>query len=205
MRTVTLEIDGKKVKAREGLSLLEAARDAGVHIPSLCYHEKLLPQGACRLCMVEISRKGRARLVASCAYEVEDGLVVNTQSPKVLKVRKVLWELLLASSPTLASVAQQYGVTETRFESDVSQCTLCGVCVRYCAEVKKANALTFVGRGIDRRVAFVDEVVSTGVCMDCRECFGLCATGKIPRETDGACFDGLTVRDFIGGRHGHHA
>ncbi len=197
MKTVRLKIDGKDVEAREGMTILEAAREAGIHIPTLCYHEKLAPYGACRLCTVEISKGGKTRLVTSCVYNVEEGLEVKTDTPKVQKIRKMLIEMMLASSPALQEYAKQYGVEKPRFTSDPTECILCGLCVRYCDEVKGANALTFVGRGTDRRVAFVDEVVSTGVCMDCRECFSVCPTGKIPRETDGACFEGLTVRDVL--------
>ncbi|MEE8470173.1 MAG: 2Fe-2S iron-sulfur cluster-binding protein [Dehalococcoidia bacterium] len=201
MKKVRLNIDGKDVEAGEGMSILEAARDSGVHIPTLCYHEKLAPYGACRLCTVEISKNGRDRLVTSCVYNVEEGLVVRTNSPKVARIRKMLLELMLASAPVLSELAAQYGVKGRRFESEVTQCILCGLCVRYCAEVKGANAITFVERGVNRRVAFIDEVVSTGVCMDCRECFSLCPTGKIPRETDGASFEGITVEDVLARIH----
>jgi len=194
---VKLNIDGKEVESEEGMTVLEAARSAGINIPTLCYHEKLAPHAACGICIVEISRGGRSRLVLSCIYNVEDGLVVKTQTPKLIKHRKMLMELMLASSPAIADLARQYGVEKPRFEDKITQCVLCGRCVRYCNEVKKANAITFVGRGINRRVAFVDEAVSKGVCMDCRECFGLCPTGKIPRETDSACFDGLTIQDIL--------
>jgi bidirectional [NiFe] hydrogenase diaphorase subunit len=197
MSKVRLNIDGKAVEADEGMTILEAARAAGIRIPTLCYHEKLAPYGACRICTVEISKNGRTRLVTSCVYNVEKGLKVKTDSPRVKKIRKMLIELMLGSAPVLSEVAKEYGVEKSRFESDVTQCILCGLCVRYCAEVKGANAITFVGRGAKKRVAFVDEIVETGVCMDCRECFGVCPTGKIPRETDGACFEGLTVKDVL--------
>ena len=197
MKKVRLNIDGKDVEAKRGMTILEAARDAGIHIPTLCYHEKLAPYGACRFCTVEMSKSGKSRLVTSCVYNVEDGLVIKTDSPRVIKIRKMLVELMLASAPVLSELASQYGVDKPRFKSEVTQCILCGLCVRYCAEVKGANAITFVGRGVNRRVAFVDEVVSTGVCMDCRECFGTCPTGKIPRETDGASFEGITVQDVL--------
>ncbi len=202
MNKVQLNIDGKDVIADEGMTILEAARNAGIYIPTLCYNEKLALYGACRFCSVEIWKKGKSkngkpRLVTSCVYNVEDGLTVQTDSPRVIKTRKMLLELMLASAPVLSELAKQYGVEKSRFESELTQCILCGLCVRYCTEVKGANAITFVGRGIRRRVAFIDEVVSTGVCMDCRECFGLCPTGKIPRETDGSFFEGLTVQDVL--------
>jgi len=194
VKKVGANIDGKQVEARQGTTILEAALGAGIHIPTLCYHEKLTPYGACRLCTVEISRNGRARLVTSCVYELEDGLIVKTETPEVVKIRKMLLELMLGPAPVMADLARQYGIETPRFEAERTQCILCGLCVRYCAEIKKANAIAFVGRGVNLRVAFVDQVVSTGVCMDCRECFPLCPTGRLPRETDGASFEGLTVQ-----------
>ena len=202
MKKVTLNIDGKEIEVQEGMTILEAAKSVGINIPTLCYNEKLTPQAACGLCIVDISKGGKGKLVLSCIYNVEEGLVVKTQTPKLVKHRKMLLELMLASSPAIADLARQYGVDKPRFEDEISQCVLCGKCVRYCAEVKKANALTFVGRGINRKVAFVDEAVSKGVCIDCRECFGLCPTGKLPRETDTVCFDGLTVQDVMFSKKG---
>lgn len=197
MNKVKLNIDGKEVEAEEGKTIIEAARAAGINIPTLCYNEKLAPYGVCRFCSVEITKNGRSKLVVSCVYQVEDGLVVKTSVPKVIKTRKMILELMLGSAPVLKELAKEYGIDKPRFKSEVTQCILCGQCVRYCAEVKGANALTFVGRGVNRRVAFVDEVVAKGVCMDCRQCYGVCPTGKIPRETDGAYFEGNLVSDVL--------
>ena len=198
MKEVTLNIDGKEVKANEGMTILEAARGVGIDIPTLCHHEKLAPYGACRLCTVEISRNKNTRLVTACVYPAEDGLVVKTDSPRVTNIRRMILELMLASSPvkTIEDLARRYGVEKPRFEAEKTMCILCGLCVRYCAEVKQANAIGFVGRGINRRVVFFPEIAST-VCMNCRECFGLCPTGKIPSQTDGVCFDDLSIDDFL--------
>ncbi|MCK4362300.1 MAG: (2Fe-2S)-binding protein [Dehalococcoidia bacterium] len=195
---VTLTINDREVRVKEGMTILEAARDAGIHIPTLCYHEKLAPYGACRLCTVEISLNGRTRLVTACIYPVENGLVVKTDSQRVIRIRKMLLELMLASSPakTIQDLAQQHGVAKPRFEAEKTNCILCGLCVRYCNEIKKANAIGFVGRGTERRVVFYPEIAST-VCASCRECFSLCPTGKLPSETDGVCFDDLTLEDFL--------
>jgi len=196
---VTLTINEREVRAKEGMTILEAARDAGIHIPTLCYHEKLAPYGACRLCTVEISRNGRTQLVTACVYPAEDGLIVQTESPRLTKIRKMLLELMLASSPakTIQDLAHQYGVAKPRFEAEKTNCILCGLCVRHCNEIKQANAIGFVGRGTERRVVFFPEIAST-VCASCRECFSLCPTGKLPSETDGVCFDDLTLEDFLG-------
>ncbi len=197
--SVTLTIDGKEVNARAGMTILEAARKAGIYIPTLCHNDKLEPYGACRICTVEISRNNKTRLVTACVYPVEDGLNVKTDTAAVKKIRQTLLELMLASSPskTIEEMARGYGITKSRFEAERTNCILCGQCVRYCNEVKGANAIGFVGRGTERRVVFFPEIAST-VCASCRECFSLCPTGKLPAETDGVSFTDLTLEDFLG-------
>jgi bidirectional [NiFe] hydrogenase diaphorase subunit len=178
MSEILLQIDGREVKAREGMTILEAARAVGINIPTLCYHEKLEPYGACRICTVEIETRGRTRLVAACLYPVEPNLVVRARSEKVVKIRKMLLELMLAHAPeagALQDLAQEYGVKEVRFEKEPSFCILCGLCVRYCAEVKKKNAIGFIDRGVRREVAFIPEIASKE-CWNCKECFSLCPT-----------------------------
>ncbi len=185
MKSIRLEINGEIVKAEEGMTILQAARGAGIDIPTLCYDERLAPYGACRLCTVEITRDKRTRLVASCVYPVEEGLVVKTNSERVRKIRKMILELILPLAPTgpIETLARQYGLEGSRFTAERTDCILCGLCVRYCAEIKKANAIGFVGRGIDRDVAFLPEVAPK-VCNSCRECFALCPGGKIVEGSD---------------------
>jgi NADH dehydrogenase/NADH:ubiquinone oxidoreductase subunit G len=178
MSEITLQIDGREVKAEEGMTILEAAQSAGIYIPTLCHHEKLEPYGACRICTVEIEARGRTNLVAACLYPVEQNLVVRTRSERVDKTRKVLLELMLAHAPDAAELqdlAQEYGADKARFEKESSFCILCGLCVRYCAEVKKKNAIGFVDRGTRREVIFIPEIASKE-CWDCKECFPLCPT-----------------------------
>jgi len=192
MKSIKLKIDGKTTEAEEGMTILQAARGAGIDIPTLCYHEKLAPYGACRLCTVEIIKDSRTRLVASCVYPVEEKLLVKTDSGRVRKIRKMVLELLLPLAPTgpLETLAQRYGLEKSRFSAEKTSCILCGLCVRYCAEIKKANAIGFIGRGVDRQVAFLPEV-ATKVCDSCRECFAICPGGKVALETDGVWFPSL--------------
>ena len=181
MSEIRLQIDGKEVEVREGMTLLQAARSAGIQIPTLCYHEKLEPHGGCRLCIVEAEIRGRTRLVVSCVYLVEPGLVVRTRSEKIDKTRKVILELLLAHAPdsvTLLELAKEYGPDKDRFQKQASFCINCGLCVRYCAEVKKKNAIGFVGRGATREISFIPEIASKE-CWDCKECFPLCPTSAL--------------------------
>jgi bidirectional [NiFe] hydrogenase diaphorase subunit len=178
MSEIILQMDGKEVAAREGMTLLEAAQSAGISIPTLCHHEKLEPYGGCRLCTVEVENRGWTKLVVACVYPVEKNLVVRTRSEKVDRVRKMILELLLAHAPdafALQDLAKEYGADKDRFEKEASFCIHCGLCVRYCAEVKKKNAVGFVDRGTRREISFIPEIASRE-CWNCKECFPLCPT-----------------------------
>jgi len=184
MDTVTMKINNKTVTAEKGTTVLKAARNAGIGIPTLCENDELEPFGACRLCMVEIDKGGRTKLVASCCYPVEEGLVVRTNSPRISKIRKVILELLMPWAPygPLPQMAKRYGADPSRFPlgkgEEPSQCTLCGRCVRYCADVKKLNAVGYVGRGVSRRVELMPELGNE--CINCRACYSkeICESGK---------------------------
>ena len=178
MSEIFLQIDGREVGAREGTTLLEAARSAGIFIPTLCYHEKLEPYGGCRLCIVEVEDRGRTSLVVSCVYLVKENLVVKTRSEKVDRIRKMILELQMAHAPDafeLQALAQEYGADRDRFEKEASFCIHCGLCVRYCAEVKGKFAVGFVGRGTKKEISFIPEIAAKE-CWDCKECFPLCPT-----------------------------
>ena len=181
MSEILLQIDGKEVGAREGMTVLEAARNAGISIPTLCHHEKLEPFGGCRICIVEVEVHGWTRLVVSCVYPVAQNLVVRTRSDKIDRIRKMIVELLMAhapDSPELKDLAKTYGADRGRFEKEASFCIHCGLCVRYCAEVKKKNAVGFIDRGIRKEISFIPEI-SAKECWDCKECFPLCPTSAL--------------------------
>ena len=181
MNKIRLQIDGKDVGAKEGMTVLEAAQNAGISIPTLCHHEKLAPFGGCRLCLVEVEVQGWTKLVVACVYPVEENLVVRTRSEKIDRIRKTLLELLLShapDSPKLQDLAQEYGADKDRFEKEASFCIHCGLCVRYCAEVKKLNAIGFVDRGINKEICFIPEIASKE-CKNCMECFPLCPTSYL--------------------------
>jgi len=181
MSEIILQIDGKEVKATEGMTVLEAAQSADIFIPTLCHHEKLEPYGGCRICTVEVEVRGWTKLVAACLYPLEQDLVVRTRSEKVDKIRKMILEFLLAHapySPQLQDLAQEYEADKDRFEKESSFCILCGLCVRYCAEVKKKNAVGFVDCGARREISFIPEIASKE-CNSCKECFPLCPTSYL--------------------------
>ena len=181
MSEILLQIDGNEVKAKEGMTVLEAAQSAGISIPTLCHHEKLEPFGGCRLCIVEVEVRGWTNLVVSCVYPAAKNLVVRTRSEKVDRIRKMILELLLAHAPDafeLQVLAKEYGADKNRFEKEASFCIHCGLCVRYCAEVKKQNAVGFVDRGIRKEISFIPEIASRE-CWNCKECFPLCPTSYL--------------------------
>jgi bidirectional [NiFe] hydrogenase diaphorase subunit len=178
MSEILLQIDGKEVKAKEGMTLLEAAQSAGISIPTLCYHKELEPFGGCRLCIVELESRGSTRLVVSCVYPAEKNLVVRTRSEKVDRIRKMILQLLLAHAPDafdLQDLAKEYGADKNCFEKESSFCIHCGLCVRYCNEVKKKNAIGFVDRGIRKEICFIPDIAAKE-CWNCKECFPLCPT-----------------------------
>jgi NADH dehydrogenase/NADH:ubiquinone oxidoreductase subunit G len=181
MSEIFLQIDGKEVKATEAMTVLEAARGAGIAIPTLCNHANLESYGACRICVVEAETSGKPRLVAACVFPVQKDMVVRTRSEKVDRTRRVLLEEMLAHAPDseeLQKLAVEYGADKDRFEKEASFCILCGLCVRYCAEVKKKDALGFVDRGAKREIAFIPEI-AVRECWNCKECFPLCPTSAL--------------------------
>jgi NADH dehydrogenase/NADH:ubiquinone oxidoreductase subunit G len=160
------------------MTLLEAAQNAGIDIPTLCHHEKLEPYGGCRLCIVEVENRGRTNLVVSCVYPAEGNLVVTTRSEKIDRIRKMILELQMAHAPDafeLQDLAKEYGADRNRFEKEASFCIHCGLCVRYCAEVKQKHAVGFVDRGTRKEISFIPEIAAKE-CWDCKECFPLCPT-----------------------------
>ncbi len=178
---ITMKIDGKEVRTTAGATVLEAARNAGITIPTLCHHDKLAPFGGCRLCIVEVESGGRKQMVASCVHQAEDGLVVATRSDKIDRIRKTLLELLMAhapDAPQLVALAAEYGAERDRFDQEASFCVHCGLCVRYCAEVKGLHAVGFIDRGIRKEISFLPEIAARE-CNACKECFELCPTSYL--------------------------
>ncbi|MBE0619308.1 MAG: (2Fe-2S)-binding protein [Burkholderiales bacterium] len=178
MTDMVLQIDGKDVTASTGMTVLQAAQQAGINIPTLCHHAQLEDYGGCRLCMVEVETRGRTNYVVSCLYPAEKGLVVRTRSEKVDKIRRVIIEELMAhapDAPELVKLAQEYGADRNRFEKEASFCVLCGLCVRYCAEVKQKHAVGFIENGPMREISFIPELAAKE-CWNCQECFAICPT-----------------------------
>ncbi len=173
---ITLTMNGLPVTVEEGTTLLEAARFLGFPIPTLCHMEGLTPYGACRICGVEIGEGAKAKLVSSCTFRAEEGLKVRTASSRVMKARRMILELLLASCPqskVIQDLASAYEVRQQRFRQEYETCILCGLCVRMCAEQMMGRAIGFQGRG-ERRSVGTPFGVPSEACRLCGGCMYVC-------------------------------
>jgi formate dehydrogenase alpha subunit len=206
MDKVTLTIDGKQVVVDKNLTILQAAKLAGVSIPTLCYREDLKPNSACRLCLVEV--EGARTLVASCSFPVNEGMVVKTNTPRVLNARKMVLELILSDHPydcmtceksgacELEKYAYQMGIKSTRFEGerhhypidlsnpfitrDYNKCILCGRCVIACNEVQRWEAIDYMARGFSTKVGTAyDRGLQESPCVFCGQCVEVCPVGAL--------------------------
>ncbi len=186
--TVNLTINGKKIKARSGMTVLEAALQENIFIPTLCHHESLDPEGTCRLCIVEISGSVPDSIRISCIQEVKEDLIVETDTKKINNNRRLILELLLGRAPeaqSLKKLAAKYGVTKSRFlTGESNDCILCGRCVRICRDKIGVHALCFVNRGPDRKLTTDFERLSQ-YCIGCGACTNVCPTGYIRMEDKG--------------------
>lgn len=203
---VTLTMNGKEITVKSGTSLLEAARENGIDIPTLCYDKNLSIFGGCRMCIVEV--EGSKKLHASCSEKAREGMVVFTESERVVKTRQDILGLLLSNHPVdcltcdkvgncdLQDLAYQYGVRGPTFigekksyeieglnpvmERDQTKCILCGKCVRVCSEVQVTHTIDFTGRGFDSKIAAgLDLPLGTDNCRLCGQCISVCPTGAI--------------------------
>ncbi|MBI4862371.1 MAG: (2Fe-2S)-binding protein [Candidatus Riflebacteria bacterium] len=173
---VNLTINGLKVAVQDGSSILEAAKFLGFPIPTLCHNDGLHPYGACRLCVVEIGEGPRARMVSSCTHPVQEGMKVRTASSRVVKARKMVLELLLASCPqskVIQDLASAHNIRQQRFKQEHEQCIMCGLCVRMCKEQMVAKAISFRGRGERRSIGTPFDAKSE-VCRQCGGCIYVC-------------------------------
>jgi NADH dehydrogenase/NADH:ubiquinone oxidoreductase subunit G len=173
---ISLKINGLDVTVEKGTTLLEAAQFLGFPIPTLCHMEGLSPYGACRLCVVEIGEGEKAKLVTSCTYPVQEGLVVRTASSRVVRARKMILELMLASCPqskVIQDLAAKHEVRTQRFKQEYEDCILCGLCVRMCKEQMMANAIGFRGRGENRSIGTPFDIKSEE-CRLCGGCIYVC-------------------------------
>lgn len=187
----TLRVDGVTVRVGDGETLLAAARAAGAHVPTLCHHDGLEAWGGCRLCLVEITREGWSgvpRIVTSCNYPAEDGLIVRTSGERVVATRRVVVDLLLArcpDTPRVRELAREHGIETTSYEvnPEPTDCVLCGLCTRACDRMG-VSAIASVSRGIGRTVAPPFDQPPPD-CIGCLACAELCPTGHVAWREEG--------------------
>jgi NADH dehydrogenase/NADH:ubiquinone oxidoreductase subunit G len=173
---INLKINGLNVSVEEGTTLLEASKFLGFPIPTLCHMEGLSPYGACRLCVVEIGEGDKAKIVTSCTYRAQEGLNVRTASSRVVRARKMIIELMLATCPQskiIQDLASEIGVRQQRFRQEHEDCILCGLCIRMCEEQMMAKAIGFRGRGDQRSIGTPFDIKSE-VCRLCGGCIYVC-------------------------------
>ena len=181
-----VNVDGRTAHVARGTTILNAARQMGVKIPTLCNYRGLSPYGACRVCLVEIEMPRGGQLVASCSHPIESNLVVHTETENVTEARRTVLELLLAQAPDsreLAELAAGLGVKTTPFQPAAEgKCVLCGLCTRVCSEMMGRGAINFVGRGTAREISTAFDV-TTDQCQACGACTFVCPTGAIDLST----------------------
>jgi len=182
LQYVNVIIDGATARAPKGASVLDTAIEYGVCIPHLCHVPYLSDFGGCRLCIVEHVVNGRSKITASCTLNVEEGMVIKSNSDKVRKLRRNIAELLVAQAPNsraIQDIAVRCGVKDVRYPFRHENCVLCGRCVRSCTELWRAKAIGFVGRGNKRHVDHPFGV-RPEFCKHCGYCYQLCPMSITP-------------------------
>lgn len=203
---VTITIDGKRIKADENLNVLENALQSGIYIPHLCHHPNLDPLGSCRMCIVEVD--GSKEVETSCTLMPKEGMVINTNSEKIAKLRNLAMELLLAGHPSECTTCPKYGNCELQtliqyigannsrmktrtkgFEPeernpliihDMNRCILCGRCVRACGEMRGVGVLQYQKKGLETYIGTLhDKLLRDADCRFCGACAEVCPTGTI--------------------------
>jgi iron-only hydrogenase group A len=206
---IEMQVDGKAIGAKEGETILSALKREGIHIPTLCHMEGMLPSGACRMCVVEM--EGAPNFVPACSYPVANGMKIQTRSPRVLDARRTIVELLLSNHPDdclycvrsgkcdLQQLSQSMGIRQRLYrgkrigrEKDVSgpivrdpeKCILCGRCVRICEEIQGVGAIDFVSRGCKAYIGTAfDQGMNVSSCINCGQCIVGCPTGALAEHS----------------------
>jgi NADH dehydrogenase/NADH:ubiquinone oxidoreductase subunit G len=198
---IKFTLDEQEISAEQGQTLLEAAREQGIDIPTICFHEATTANGLCRMCVVEV--EGMRLLQPACIVQAGDGMKVKTRSERVDRARRTVLEMLastmdLSESPEIQAMIQEYNADVDRFPDaerrdiplkddnpmyvrDYSKCLLCWRCVQVCADdAQYTYAINFSGRGFETEIGtFFDKTIPETTCVLCGQCVGVCPTGAL--------------------------
>lgn len=212
-------LDGQEITASDGATLLEAAREAGIEIPTICWHPATTANGLCRLCVVEV--EGMRLLQPGCIVKAAEGMKVQTRSERVIRARRTILEMLassvdLSDSPEILALMEEYGAAAERFPGakrrevpvkddnpmyvrDYAKCVLCWRCVQVCAEdAQYTYAINFSGRGYETEIGtFFDAPMPATTCVFCGQCVGVCPTGALKPKREFLLEQGLKPEEIV--------
>ena len=215
---IQLEIDGRQITVESETTLLDAARQAGITIPTICWHEATTSNGLCRMCVVEV--EGQRTLQPSCIVKAADGMKVQTRSERVVRARKTILEMLassvdLSDSPAILSMMDEYGASAKRFPDaeqreievkddnpmylrDYSKCVLCWRCVQVCADdAQYTYAINFSRRGYETEIGtFFERSIPESTCVFCGQCVGVCPTGALKPKREFLLEQGIAPEEI---------
>jgi len=221
---VNLTIDDQPVAVPAGTTILQAARQLGIEIPTICYHEACTSNALCRLCVVEVA--GWRVLAAACVAPVSEGMQVSTRTPRVERSRRTILEMLasavdLSESPEIQGFLNDYRVAPERFPGgerreppllddnpmyvrDYAKCVLCWRCVQVCAEdAQYTYAINFTGRGFATQIGtFFDQPMPATTCVFCGQCVGVCPTGALKPKREWLLEQGLSLEQVLASTQG---
>jgi NADH dehydrogenase/NADH:ubiquinone oxidoreductase subunit G len=219
MSDVTLAIDGQSVTVPSGTTILRAAQQIGLTIPTICYHDYCTANALCRICVVEV--QGARTLVPACVGTVSEGMIVHTKSERVIRARRTILEMLdsavdLSEAPEIQDLMAKYNVNHQRFPEakrreflvlddnpmyvrDYSKCVLCWRCVQVCAEdAQYTFAINFAERGFETHIAtFFDKPMPATTCVFCGQCVGVCPTGALKPKREWLLEQGKTPEETM--------
>ncbi len=217
--TIHLTIDDQPVEVQAGTTVLLAARQAGIPIPTICYHDYCTANGLCRLCVVEM--EGSRTLLASCVAKVSEGMKIKTNTERVRRSRKLILEMLasavdVSEAPDIQAYIREYGAEPDRFPQakirqspviddnplyirDYAKCILCWRCVQVCADdAQYTYAINFKNRGFDTQISTFYEIpVPLSTCVFCGQCVGVCPTGALKPKKEWLLENGMTPFEIM--------
>ena len=216
--TITFLMDGREITVEDGVTLLEAARENGIDIPTICFHDATTANGLCRMCVVEV--EGMRVLQPACVAQAAENMKVRTRSEKVDRARKTILEMLLSTmdlseSVDIQTMIREYGADESRFPDaerrevevkddnpmyvrDYSKCLLCWRCVQVCADdAQYTYAINFSGRGYETQIGtFFDKTIPETTCVLCGQCVGVCPTGALKPKREFLLEQGMSAEEI---------